>query len=158
MLRRGEDKWSWLAGVLPDLISLKLLESLRTRSLCTGAQWRSKPSPPTLPATELQRRRTLLLWSLLRSPVFDAVLRKPIEGLDRIWRKIPILNCFNLIELALILRPFYFTTSGTWQFSPADIRWLKNLGQYTYSRPAEEPADVAWIWNLPSAFITLIYS
>eukprot|EP00397_Hematodinium_sp_SG-2012_P023589 GEMP01024518.1.p1 GENE.GEMP01024518.1~~GEMP01024518.1.p1 ORF type:complete len:303 (+),score=45.76 GEMP01024518.1:287-1195(+) len=100
----GEDKWSWLASVIPDLLSLKLLDT-------GGAD--ANPEKSTLMQQELHRRRALLVWAFMRSPFFEKVFETPLHLLNTLWKKIPVLMYFNIIELFLLLRPFYFSTSGT---------------------------------------------
>lgn len=101
---RGENWLSWMISVIPDLISLKLLHRHENASL---------DAAPTLPHQEIQRRRVALLWALMRSPFFDKVFKAPLVALDDVWKRIPGLNLFNIIELFLVLRPYYFSTSGT---------------------------------------------
>lgn len=106
ILRRGRKSWAaWLLAYLMDRASLTLLQSV------------VKPQPGTraaaLELAEVRRRSNLMWWSLARSPVFDRFLQGPCETLDRLMNKIPVLNLFNVVELFLVLQPFYFSTSGS---------------------------------------------
>eukprot|EP00929_Paragymnodinium_shiwhaense_P008104 TRINITY_DN112035_c0_g1_i1.p1 TRINITY_DN112035_c0_g1~~TRINITY_DN112035_c0_g1_i1.p1 ORF type:complete len:393 (-),score=70.05 TRINITY_DN112035_c0_g1_i1:185-1363(-) len=106
LLRHGPRSWTaWLSAFLIDRISLGLLE---TRVRPTDGTRAAK-----LELAELQRRRRLIWYALARSPFFDKVLLRPCEVLDSIVKRIPILNMFNLVELFLALRSFYFATSAT---------------------------------------------
>lgn len=106
ILRRGRKSWAaWLLAYLMERASLALLHPV------------VKPQPGTraaaLELAELRRRSNLMWWSLARSPVFDKFLQRPCETLDRFMSNIPVLNLFNVVELFLVLQPFYFSTSGS---------------------------------------------
>eukprot|EP00811_Abedinium_folium_P036723 NODE_9405_length_1426_cov_8.052348.p1 GENE.NODE_9405_length_1426_cov_8.052348~~NODE_9405_length_1426_cov_8.052348.p1 ORF type:complete len:346 (+),score=70.79 NODE_9405_length_1426_cov_8.052348:92-1129(+) len=105
LMRRGRRSWlAWLASLYMEGLSLVLL------SLAL------KPKPHTraarLELAELQRRRSALLWALLRSPCFDKFLKRPCEAANRVLCRIPILNIFNAFDLGLALQPFYFSTAA----------------------------------------------
>ncbi|CAE7938475.1 pex16 [Symbiodinium sp. KB8] len=104
--RRGRKSWgAWLVAVLLDRISAGLLEQeLRPKSGTRAA---------ALELAEVRRRQNQVWWALLRSPMFDKLLRRPSEALDWVLKKIPVINMFNIVELALVLQPFYFSTSGS---------------------------------------------
>ncbi|CAE7420207.1 pex16 [Symbiodinium pilosum] len=104
--RRGRKSWAaWLVAVLLDRISAGLLaQELRPNSGTRAA---------ALETAEVRRRQNQVWWALLRSPMFDKLLRRPSETLDWILKKIPVINMFNIVELALVLQPFYFSTSGS---------------------------------------------
>lgn len=95
---RGEDKWSWLAGVLPEILSLRLL---LTSSSCE------------LTTQEIRRRTSLIAWAFIRSPCFDTFVKGPLLKVEAVWKCIPLLKYLNIIGLFLLLQPYYFTTSGT---------------------------------------------
>jgi len=110
LVKRGPASWvTWFFALAMDRLSLEML----TRSLRTRALVRTGTRAARLELGELARRRQLLWWALSRSPVFDKVLKRPCEVLDRIISKIPILNLFRIMELLLALQPFYFSTSAT---------------------------------------------
>lgn len=63
---------------------------------------------------ELNRRRGLIVMNaLLRSPFYDLVTSRPVEKLSALWHKVPVLNMLNVVDMLLVLRPYYFYTSGT---------------------------------------------
>lgn len=107
LLRRGPSSWAaWLVAFLLDRCAMGLLVSeVRPQvegQRAQGLEW-----------AELARRRSLMWWAFARSPVFEKFLKRPAETLERVWKKIPFLNLFNVIEMALALQPFYFSTSAS---------------------------------------------
>ena len=65
-------------------------------------------------AAELARRRGLVASNaILRSPFYDLVTARPVNAVAALWNKIPVLNMLNIIDMILVLRPYYFYTSGT---------------------------------------------
>eukprot|EP00747_Dinoflagellata_sp_TGD_P182710 gnl/TRDRNA2_/TRDRNA2_37058_c0_seq1.p1 gnl/TRDRNA2_/TRDRNA2_37058_c0~~gnl/TRDRNA2_/TRDRNA2_37058_c0_seq1.p1 ORF type:complete len:367 (+),score=64.19 gnl/TRDRNA2_/TRDRNA2_37058_c0_seq1:29-1129(+) len=109
MLRRGQRSWAaWWVALIIDRLSYVLLASQ------VEAQRRPSESRASLlEMAEVRRRRGLIWWALARSPFFDKFFLRPSEFLDRVLKRIPIVNVFNVVELFLALRPFYFTTSGS---------------------------------------------
>mmetsp|Transcript_54981 Transcript_54981/g.102997 ORF Transcript_54981/g.102997 Transcript_54981/m.102997 type:complete len:374 (+) Transcript_54981:42-1163(+) len=104
--RRGRKSWAaWLVALLLDRISAGLL----AQDLCAKSGSRAA----ALEIAEVRRRQNLVWWALVRSPLFDKVLRRPTDALDWILKKIPVINMFNIVELLLVLQPFYFSTSGS---------------------------------------------
>lgn len=54
-----------------------------------------------------------MLLAFLRSPFYDRVTGVPVEKVSELWRRIPGLCYLNVVELMLLWRPYYFTSSGT---------------------------------------------
>ncbi|CAJ1350616.1 unnamed protein product [Effrenium voratum] len=104
--RRGRKSWAaWFAAVLLERLSVGLLMmELRNK---TGSR------AAALEAAEVSRRHNQIWWALVRSPCFDKILRRPAETLDWVLKKIPVINMFNIVELFMVLQPFYFSTSGS---------------------------------------------
>eukprot|EP00913_Durusdinium_trenchii_P017964 g16882.t1 len=103
---RGRKSWAaWVVALLLERLSTGLL-AMELRSLPN-----SRAS--LLEAAEVSRRQNQMWWALVRSPVFDRLLKRPCETLDWVLKKIPVINLFNIVELFLVLQPFYFSTSGS---------------------------------------------
>lgn len=64
---------------------------------------------------EVQRRRLNLLLYLVRSPMFDLVLRLLIRRVERVLRRIPLVGApiGASIELLVMLQRFWFYTAGS---------------------------------------------
>lgn len=106
MMRYGQTSWTaWLTALILDWLSIAFMGH--------GTSQRTGTRAAVLELAELRRRRNLLWWALARSPLYDMTLRRPCEVLERVIRRIPLLNMFNLMELVLALQKFYFSTSGT---------------------------------------------
>lgn len=103
---RGRRSWAaWIVALLLERLSAGLL----------AMDLRSMPNSRArlLEAAEVSRRQNLTLWALVRSPAFEKFLKRPTDVLDWILKKIPVINMFNIVELFLVLQPFYFSTSGS---------------------------------------------
>lgn len=103
---RGRKSWAaWILALFLERASAGLL----------AMELRSMPHSRArvLETAEVSRRQNLMWWALVRSPFFDKLLRRPSETLDWILKKIPVINMFNIVELFLVLQPFYFSTSGS---------------------------------------------
>jgi len=98
LYNRGEDWWSWLAGIVPELVSLRLLVA---------------PSSCEIATQEIRRRTSLIMWAFVRNPCFEALIKGPLLKVESLWKRIPLLNYLNIIDLFLLLQPYYFRTSGT---------------------------------------------
>jgi len=109
LIRKGPHSWApWFFALVLDRLSFVLLATeVGSGSAKRGAR------TAALESAELNRRKNLIWWALARTPFFDKFLEQPSNALDRVWKRIPILNIFNVIEVFLALRPFYFTSSGT---------------------------------------------
>ncbi|CAK0819969.1 unnamed protein product, partial [Prorocentrum cordatum] len=106
LIQRGRRSWAaWFVAVLLDRLSLGLLTS--------AVRPRPNSRAAALELAELRRRRWLQAWALARSPAFELLLRRPAERLDRILKRIPIVNLFNFLELGLALQPLYSSSSAS---------------------------------------------
>mmetsp|Transcript_17477 Transcript_17477/g.52808 ORF Transcript_17477/g.52808 Transcript_17477/m.52808 type:complete len:372 (+) Transcript_17477:260-1375(+) len=106
LLSRGRSSWlAWLSALFVDVVSLLLLTP--------AVRHRPNSRAAALESAELKRRRAQLWWALARSPAYDCLFRRLCESLDRALKRIPVVNVFNVVELALALQPFYFTTSAS---------------------------------------------
>lgn len=106
LMRRGQKSWlAWTVALLMDYLSHGLLGM--------QVQPRPKTRAAALESAELNRRRSALMWAFARNPFFERWLESHAVRLDNFIKKIPVLNIFNVMELFLVLRPFYFYTSAS---------------------------------------------
>merc|ERR1712232_506869 len=106
LIRRGPKSWlAWLCALAMDRLGVLLLAS----------QVSSQPDSRAgkLEKAEVSRRSWQVVWALARSPFFNKYFERPAEALSNVWKRIPLLNLFNMVELYLALQPFYFSTSRT---------------------------------------------
>lgn len=66
-------------------------------------------------ATELRRRQLNLLLYLVRSPMFDILLRIFVRRIERVLRRIPLVGApiSTSVELLVMLQRFWFYTAGS---------------------------------------------
>jgi len=100
-------RWSiWTFVCLLDVLALLMLTS--------NARLSPARSPAgALERAEIRRRFGNLFWALARPPFFEATLERPLKAVDRCVRKIPVLNAFNVLEIFLAFRRYYFYTSAS---------------------------------------------
>ncbi|CDJ27699.1 uncharacterized protein EMH_0010240 [Eimeria mitis] len=106
LLRRAKStkSWTpWLVAIFIEANSISLLHG--------SPQVMEHLSP--VEAAELHRRLTGLPYALLRPPFFDKFLARPVEAIDFVVRRVPLLNHFNVLDAFLTYRDLYFTTSNT---------------------------------------------
>ncbi|KAF4671583.1 hypothetical protein FOL46_000201 [Perkinsus olseni] len=90
----------WLIASSMDLLGVLILRERLRRDMV-------KPGDPR--EREYRRRvRVMVMGILLRSPMFDVLLRRPLESLSRAWERIPVLNCLNYVGYYLFLHRFYY--------------------------------------------------
>lgn len=106
LLRHGGKSWAvwWFTVFLDRLAYSVLAQELRAKVGTRAA---------ALESAELKRRNNLAWWALMRSPCFERFFQSKAEAVDRVIKRIPIINIFNFMELFLALQPFYFTTSAS---------------------------------------------
>ncbi|CAD7973818.1 unnamed protein product [Amoebophrya sp. A120] len=129
---------AWWAAVLVDLLSIQLQwqnQNTTSNNTTAAPSWEGSAADHhdrqeygknkhtttsssqehqiiNLQQLELKRRRSLLLYALIRSPFFEKFF--PAERLQKMWERIPVVGKhFNLVQLLLLWRPYYFYTSGT---------------------------------------------
>ncbi|CDI75739.1 hypothetical protein, conserved [Eimeria praecox] len=106
LLRRARNTMSWT----PWLVAL-FIEANSVSLLHGSPQVMEHLSP--VEAAELHRRLTGVTYALLRPPFFDKFLARPVEAIDFVVRRVPLLNHFNVLDAFLAYRGLYFTTSNT---------------------------------------------
>ncbi|KAF4721018.1 hypothetical protein FOZ63_007988 [Perkinsus olseni] len=90
----------WLIASSMDMLGVLILRERLRRDMV-------KPGDPR--EREYRRRvRVMVMGILLRSPMFDVLLRRPLEGLSRTWERIPVLNRLNYVGYYLFLQRFYY--------------------------------------------------
>ena len=95
------------------LVLAWLLDKASLALLAPALRPRPNTRAAALELAELRRRRNLLWWALARSPLFDKLFLRPAQAVDGVLSKIPVINVFRIVELMLVLQPFYFTTSAS---------------------------------------------
>ncbi|KAL8434251.1 hypothetical protein Efla_002016 [Eimeria flavescens] len=106
LLKRARSVKSWTPWVVA------LLVEAHSVSLLHGSPHVMERLSP-IEAAELRRRLTGLPYALLRPPFFDKFLARPFEAVDYIVRLVPLINHFNVLDVFLVYRNLYFTTSNT---------------------------------------------
>ncbi|CDJ49831.1 hypothetical protein, conserved [Eimeria brunetti] len=106
LLKRARNTKSWT----PWLVAI-FIEANAVSLLHGSPQVMERLSP--IEAAELHHRMTGLPYALLRPPFFDKFLARPVEAIDFVVRRVPLLNHFNVLDAFLAYRDLYFTTSNT---------------------------------------------
>ncbi|CAD7959063.1 unnamed protein product [Amoebophrya sp. A25] len=113
-LQAKKKPWlAWWTALLIDLGTSSVMEMLLVREKAEA--WTPPGNDPTfrhrIECMELRRRRQACFWALLRSPFFEKYF--PEEKVQRFWDSLPVLKHFNIVQLLLLWRRYYFYTSGT---------------------------------------------
>ena len=112
---RGETQFSDFLHAIVPIVYLTSSKDGWTRAswtswmLAVGLEWASIVALPEEKREEKSLRlKKLVVESLIRQPMFNAALAKPVSGISSLWNKIPLLCDFNYLEYYVGMHRKYF--------------------------------------------------